>query len=196
MSTPFEQTDRPAAGTPAPAGSAYSWAEWRRDVKSDLRACGGGTWNGGWCTALWSVAFQLLFSYRLARRFSAGKMKVLCLPLKRFQYALCGSEISPQAVLGRGLHLPHPTGIVIGAGVVIEDDAWIFQQVTVGSHGRAGETLVYPSVGRGARIYAGAKVVGAVRVGPEAVVGANSVVLRDVPAGATVVGAPARVVQP
>jgi len=172
----------------------YPFSEMWRDVRADFRCCGGGAWAGSICTFLWSVAFQLLLAYRLARWLEGGRMRVLGLALRWLQYTLSGSEISPRAVLGRGVHLPHPSGIVIGAGVVVEDDAWIFQQVTIGSHGRSGEDKDYPRIGKGARIYSGAKVIGGVRVGAGAVVGANSVVLNDVPDGATAVGMPARVV--
>lgn len=178
-----------------PATGQYSWAEWRGDVRSDLRTCGGGSWIGAISTILWGVAFQLLLTYRLSRRFACGKWAVLCVPLKWLQYTLSGSEISPQAMLGRGLHLPHPSGIIIGAGVVVEDDAWIFQQVTIGSHGRSGAGMDYPTVGRGARIFSGAKVLGGIRVGAGALVGANSVVLGSVPDGGTAVGVPARILE-
>ena len=174
----------------------YSFAELRRDVRADFRAAGGTTVAGALCTFLWDVAFQLLLTYRLARWLDGGRLRALVRALRWLQYSLSGSEISPRACVGRNVHFPHPSGIVIGAGVVVEDDAWIYQRVTIGSHGKAGADKLYPVVARGARIYAGAKVLGGIRVGAGAVVGANSVALRDVPDGATVVGLPARAVEP
>lgn len=172
----------------------YSLGDLWRDVRGDLRCCGGGSWLGAVSSLLWGTAFQLLWTYRLSRWLVVRRLGVFCAGLRWLQYVLAGSEISPRASLGHGVHLPHPGGIVIGEGVVIEDGAWIFQQVTIGSHGRTGEEVRYPVIGREARIYAGAKVLGGVRVGAGAVVGANSVVLHDVPEGATVVGAPARII--
>ena len=177
------------------AVARYLFAEMRRDVRVDFRAAGGTTLAGAICAFLWDVAFQLLLTYRLARWLEGGRLRTLGRALRWLQYSLSGSEISPRAVVGRHMHFPHPTGIVVGAGVVIEDDAWIFQQVTIGSHGKDGEDKQYPVVAHGARIFAGAKILGGVRIGAGAVVGANSVVLRDVPDGATAVGVPARVVE-
>ena len=175
-------------------GNPYSFRDLCRDVRLDLRCCGAGSWIGKVAAFLWGTAFQLLLTYRLSRWFASRRMGVLCAPLKWLQYSLAGSEISPQACLGHFVRFPHPSGIIIGAGVVIEGDAWIFQQVTIGSHGRFAEEKNYPVIGRGVRLYTGAKVVGGVRIGAGAVVGANAVVLQDVPDGATAVGVPARVV--
>jgi serine O-acetyltransferase len=85
------------------------------------------------------------------------------------------------------LLLPHPYGIVIHPDVVLGEDVVVMHQVTVGqAHPRDRRV---PTIGDGAFLGAGAKVLGGVTVGPGAVVGANAVVTRDVPAGATVVGA-------
>ena len=172
----------------------YAFSEMWRDLRADFRTCGGRSWAGAIVTLFWGTAFQLLFTYRLSRWLAGGRLGVLAIPLRWMQHALSASEISPQAILGQSVRLPHPVGIVIGAGAVIENDAWVFQGVTIGSHGRNGEDKTYPRICRGARIFAGAKVIGGVRVGVDAVVGANSVVLADVPDGTTAVGVPARVI--
>jgi serine O-acetyltransferase len=90
-----------------------------------------------------------------------------------------------------GLLLPHPQGIIINREAVIGPNALIFQQVTIGSNGRG-----VPVIGGHVDIGAGARIIGPVRVGDHARIGANAVVTRDVPAGAVVVGNPARVVEP
>lgn len=86
--------------------------------------------------------------------------------------------------------LPHPVGIVIGAGCLIEDGVIIYQNVTLGRTDEA--RLGYPVCRKGVRLFAGSVVLGDVELGENAVVGANSVVLSDVAAGSVVVGAPAR----
>ncbi len=174
----------------------YTFSILYTDVRKDLRCCGAGSWVGILAAFFWGTSFQLLLSYRLSRWLIGMRLGWLCAPLRWLQYSLCGSEISPQALLGNSIRFPHPSGIIIGAGVVIEGDAWIFQQVTIGSHGRFEEHKAYPMIGRGVRLYSGAKVVGGVRIGAGATVGANAVVLQDVPEGVTVVGVPARIVGP
>ncbi|WP_375583726.1 serine O-acetyltransferase [Cyclobacterium xiamenense] len=105
-------------------------------------------------------------------------------------------DISYSSKIGRNLHLPHPIGIVIGEGAVIHDDVTIFQNVTLGSHGKSGEKLTYPTIERGATIYAGAIIIGGVSIGEGAVIGANSVVNIDVPPFSVAVGIPGRIVSP
>lgn len=88
---------------------------------------------------------------------------------------------------------PHPVGIVIGSRAEIGEDVDIYQNVTIGS--TQGSEHGYPVIGDNVVLYAGATVVNDIRVGACSVVGANSVVINDVPRGSTVVGAPARVVK-
>lgn len=90
-----------------------------------------------------------------------------------------GCSIAPTARLQGGLILPHPQGIVIGGGAVVGPRAWIYQNVTIGgAPGKHG----LPRVGADARIYAGAVLTGPITVGDNALIGANAVVHRDVPA--------------
>ncbi len=103
------------------------------------------------------------------------------------------SEIAIGAEVGGGLYIPHPFGIVIGAGRIGRDVA--FQQnVTVGARDVGANGVA--TIGDGAYLASGAVIVGAISVGAGARIGANSVVLTDVPAGCTAVGAPARVLAP
>lgn len=96
-------------------------------------------------------------------------------------------HIDPRAEIG-AVDFRHPSGVVIARGVVVEDDTIVYQHVTLGF----GPDDRVPTIRRGAVIYAGATVLGGVEVGEGATVGAGAVVLDDVPAGATVVGVPAR----
>jgi serine O-acetyltransferase len=100
---------------------------------------------------------------------------------------ITGSDISPHAKLGKRLFLPHPNGVIIHADAVIGDDCIIMQQVTIGQLAAGG----VPAVGNKVYIGAGAKILGPISIGDNARIGANSVVLSDVPAGRTAVGIPA-----
>lgn len=104
---------------------------------------------------------------------------------------LSGCDISREARIDGSTRLPHPNGVVIHAQAVIEPGCLIMQQVTLGQLAEGGA----PSVGRGVYIGAGAKVLGPVRIGEGARIGANAVVLTDIPPHATAVGIPARVVR-
>jgi serine O-acetyltransferase len=107
----------------------------------------------------------------------------------RFWSAVTGADIPINTRIGGGLLLPHPNGVVIHPAVPIGPNCLIFQQVTLGAaHGGL------PSVGGHVDIGAGAKVIGAVRLADHSKIGANAVVITDVPEGATAVGVPARVV--
>lgn len=99
-------------------------------------------------------------------------------------------SIHPSASIGTSVFLDHATGIIIGAYAVIGDEVTIMQNVTVGRKqampGRA------PRIGRGAYVTSGATILGDISVGNFAKIGAGSVVERDVPAGCTAIGVPAR----
>jgi serine O-acetyltransferase len=110
-----------------------------------------------------------------------------------FWSAVAGCEIQLDARIGGGLLIPHPNGIVIHPNATIGPNCLVFPQVTIGS--TAGAPGV-PRIGGHVDIGAGAKVLGSVTIGDHAKIGTNAVVLRDVPAGATAVGIPARIIQP
>jgi serine O-acetyltransferase len=104
-----------------------------------------------------------------------------------------GVDIHPAAPFGRGIFFDHATGIVVGETAAIDDDVSILQGVTLGGTGKeCGDR--HPKVRSGVMISAGARVLGNIVVGEGAKVGANSVVLSNVPPHTTVVGVPARVV--
>lgn len=103
-----------------------------------------------------------------------------------------GIELPYTAQVGRRVVFEHQHGIVIHGHAQIGDDCVIRQQVTLGNRhlGQPGDA---PRLGRGVNVGAGAKILGAVTIGDDASIGANAVVLHDVPAGASAVGVPARV---
>jgi len=115
--------------------------------------------------------------------------------LLSFRLQAYGVHIAPKARVPASLIFPHPTGIVIGEGVVIEDDVTIYQSVTLGGRNTgAWRTDNYPTVGAGTVIFAGAVLIGRITVGKNCTIGANSVVTQDIPDNLTAVGAPARIV--
>jgi serine O-acetyltransferase len=106
-----------------------------------------------------------------------------------------GIEIHPGAIIGRRVFFDHGMGIVIGETAEIGDDCTIYQGVTLGGTSLGRGTKRHPTLERGVIISAGAKVLGGFTIGEGARVGANAVLLKAVPAGATAVGIPARIVE-
>jgi serine O-acetyltransferase len=109
---------------------------------------------------------------------------------------LTGIEIHPGAKIGRRVFLDHGLGIVIGETTEIGDDCTIYQGVTLGGPSLYKGVKRHPTLGKGVVISAGAKVLGGFTVGDGARVGSNAVVLKEIPAGATAVGVPARILHP
>ncbi|MBR1133808.1 serine O-acetyltransferase [Bradyrhizobium iriomotense] len=164
---------------------------WRQDLERNAARSG---LTGALIAYVTSPGFALVSRARLASWLNVrGKGgRLLSRLVWRSTVRNYGCYVAPAARLGAGLCLPHPVGIVIGEGSVIGNDVTIYQGVTLG---RASHDVdAYPSIDDGAVIYAGATLLGPIRIGRNAIVAAHSVVLSDVPDFATVVGAPARIV--
>jgi len=105
---------------------------------------------------------------------------------------LTGIEIHPGATIGRRVFIDHGMGVVIGETAEIHDECTLYHGVTLGgtswNHGKR-----HPTLGKGVVIGAGAKILGPILIGDGAKIGSNAVVVREVPAGATAVGVPARI---
>jgi serine O-acetyltransferase len=106
---------------------------------------------------------------------------------------LTGIEIHPGAQIGRRVFIDHGMGVVIGETAEIGDDCTIYQAVTLGGTSLYRGTKRHPTLGKGVVVGAGAKVLGGFTVGDGAKIGSNAVVVKPVPAGATAVGNPARI---
>ena len=132
--------------------------------------------------AAWVLALSRV--RQAARRW---KLPVVNGLLRRVQTALFGAEIARDVVLGEGVLFLHPVGIVIGGDAQIGDRVVFLGGNTIGSVGDKG----YPRIGNDVVIGAGARVLGSVTIGDGASIGANAVVLIDVPPGAVAVGVPA-----
>lgn len=107
---------------------------------------------------------------------------------------LTGIEIHPGATLGAGILIDHGMGVVIGETAELGDRITIYHGTTLGGTGKE-KGKRHPTVGDNVVIGAGSKVLGNIKIGLNSKIGANSVVLDDVPEGATVVGIPGRVVK-
>ena len=107
---------------------------------------------------------------------------------------ITGIEIHPGAKIGKGLFIDHGMGIVIGETAEIGDDVLLYHGVTLGGTGKD-QGKRHPTIGNHVMIACGAKVLGPFRVGDNSRIAANAVVLSEIPANATAVGVPARVVR-
>ena len=105
-----------------------------------------------------------------------------------------GIEIHPGATLGAGILIDHGMGVVIGETAELGDRITIYHGTTLGGTGKE-KGKRHPTVGNNVIIGAGAKVLGAINIGSNSKIGANAVVIKDVPEGATVVGVAANVVK-
>jgi serine O-acetyltransferase len=131
-------------------------------------------------------------SHRLWQR---EELKLPARLLSQLSRWVTGVEIHPGAQIGRRLFIDHAMGVVIGETAEVGDDCMLYHGVTLG--GRSMErTKRHPTLEDGVTVGAGARVLGPVRIGAGAQIGANAVVVKDVPAGAVVVGVPGRVVTP
>lgn len=146
---------------------------------------------------LWDPSRRLLAAIRdYQENASTGRLSRLSRKIAVLRHwfwsIVTQAEINLNTKIGGGLVLPHPNGIVIHPDSEIGPNCLLFQQVTLGTvEGRAGA----PRLGLHVDIGAGARILGPVHIGDHAVIGANAVVLKDVPAHATAVGIPARIVE-
>ena len=140
----------------------------------------------------WKKLLRVLRSYQsIETKNSFIKLfKPLLVLRYRFWSAVCGADIPLNSQLGGGLIIRHPNGIVIHPAAKIGPNCLIFQQVTIG----AGSVPGFPQIGGHVDVGAGAKILGGITIGDNVKIGANSVVITDVPDNCTVVGIPAKIV--
>ena len=134
-----------------------------------------------------------LWAHRLAHWFYKKRLLLIARIISQLNRFFTGIEIHPGAKIGRGVFIDHGMGVVIGETCEIGDYVTIYQGVTLGGTGKE-KGKRHPTIEDHVMIASGAKVLGSIRVGRFAKIGAGSVVLRDVPPNSTVVGVPGRVV--
>ena len=138
---------------------------------------------------VWAIAW-----YRVAHSLHQSSFKRLARIIMGLTQIFTHIDIHPAAKIGSRVFIDHGTGVVIGETSIIEDDVLIYQGVTLGgvslTHGKR-----HPTVKKGAVIGAGAKVLGNIVIGEYAKIGANSVVVKEVPDNATAIGIPAHVIE-
>jgi serine O-acetyltransferase len=142
---------------------------------------------------LFFKGFLSLQTQRVAHRLWADGRDTLALYLQSRMSELFQVDIHPATRIGRGVFIDHGTGIVIGETAVIGDDVSMLQGVTLGGTG-AERGDRHPKIGKGVLLGAGAKVLGNIKIGDYAKIASGSVVLKEVPAGCTAAGVPARLV--
>lgn len=145
----------------------------------------------------WQPSKSLLASIRRYQRYQSSLIpwfflfKIISIAQHRFWSVVTGADIPLNCKIGGGLILLHPNGIVIHPDAIIGPNCLIFQQVTIGTvYGKCP-----PVIGGHVDIGAGAKVLGNIYVADHACIGANAVVLKNVPAGKTAVGVPAKIME-
>ncbi|MFY9143111.1 serine O-acetyltransferase [Sulfuricurvum sp.] len=135
-----------------------------------------------------------IFWYRISNRLYRSGFRSIARILMGINQLFTNIDIHPGATIGRRVFIDHGFGVVIGQTTVIEDDVLIYQGVTLG-----GVSLIagkrHPTIKSGVVIGAGAKVLGNITIGTNSKIGANSVVVREVPDNSTAIGIPAHVIQ-
>nr|WP_305889040.1 hypothetical protein [Parvularcula maris] len=144
----------------------------------------------------WNPGGSLLAAIRSYARLkpASGPLAALARGLAvlrhRFWSAVSGADIPIGTEIGGGLRLPHPNGIVVHPKARIGINCMIMQGVTIGTNVGPGS----PMIGAGCDIGPGARVLGAITIGDRAMIGANAVVLKDMPPGSLAVGVPAKII--
>lgn len=134
-----------------------------------------------------------LVHYRIAHWFYVRGFKRLGRFISGLSIFLTNVDIHPEAQIGRRVFIDHATGVVIGQTAIVGDDVTIYQGVSLGGVSLEKKKR-HPTIENGVVIGAGAKVLGDIVIGQNAKIGANSVVIKDVPQECTAVGIPARVI--
>lgn len=133
--------------------------------------------------------------YRISHAFYNKRMFFIARLISQIGRFLTGIEIHPGATIGKGILIDHGMGVVIGETSIIGDRVIIYQGATIGATGNETEFKRHPTLGNDIVVGSGAKILGPVNIGDNCKIGANSVVLEDVPSNCTAVGIPAKIIR-
>jgi serine O-acetyltransferase len=147
-----------------------------------------------WEVVLAYPGFHAVAVHEITHILWNNKFRVLARILSNITRFFTGIEIHPGAKLGRKVFIDHGAGAVIGEQVIIGNRVTIYHAVTLGSGSKTVDGRRHPIIGHDVLLGAGAKILGPVKIGDKAQIGANSVVIKNIPRGATAVGIPARVI--
>ncbi len=135
-------------------------------------------------------SFRAVRRHRRAHWLWNHGMKLLARMVSQRTRRVTGIEIHPGAKIGKGLFIDHGMGVVIGETAEVGDDVLMYHQVTLGGRSR-GRFKRHPTIGNNVLLGAGAKIIGPITVGDGSKIGANALVVKDVPANSVVTGIPA-----
>ena len=138
--------------------------------------------------------FKAMIYYKISHYFYKKKHFLIARYISEKAKRKTGIEIHPGATIGKGLFIDHGTGVVIGETAIIGDNVTMFHGVTLGGTGKE-KGKRHPTVGNNVFIGCGAKLLGNITIGDNAKIGANAVILKDVPQSATAVGIPGRILK-
>lgn len=167
-------------------------AKMREDIRAVL--AGDPAAKSGLQVALLYSGLHAIWAYRCANALHRRGFRFLARGLSQGARWLTGVEIHPAAIIGRRFFIDHGMGVIIGETAILGEDVLLYQGVTLGGTGNESGKR-HPTLGDRVVVGAGAKVLGNIRIGSDTRIGANSVVLHDVPPHSTVVGIPGKVVR-
>ena len=146
--------------------------------------------------ALLYPGLHAVWAHRVSHALWRRRLRLLARAGSQVSRWLTGIEIHPGATIGRRFFIDHGMGVVIGETAEIGDDVMLYHGVTLGGRSLARGTKRHPTVGDRVTIGAGARVLGDIEIGDDVQIGANSVVVKPVPAGAVATGIPAQIRMP
>jgi len=161
-------------------------ADWRAVFKNDPAA-------RNWLEVLTYAGLHAIFWHRVAHRLWRWNLKFAARVISQINRFMTGIEIHPGAKIAKGFFIDHGMGVVIGETAEIGENVLMYHGVTLGGVSLEKKKR-HPTIGNNVVIATGAKVLGAITIGDNAKIGANAVVLKDVPPNSTVVGIPGRIV--